>query len=229
MVDITSRDKFCALRRKSRLIFPSLLSCDFAHLSEEIVRAQVSGAQVLHLDIMDGHFVPNLSFGIPVVEAIRRSTDLVLDVHLMLSEPQKYIQAFRKAGADCMTFHIEAVPNPAQLLEEIKKTGAAAGLSLNPPTAVTDLEPWLPQCDVVLVMSVMPGFGGQKFTPSALEKLRWLAQHAPSEMQICVDGGVNETTATECWDAGATGLIAGSAFFGYPDYSQRMQVLRCLD
>ena len=160
------------------LVNPSLLSCDFAHLEEEIRRLERAGAKMLHLDIMDGHFVPNLSIGIPVVEAVRRSTDLPLDVHLMLSEPARYVQAFREAGADLLTIHIEAVPNPRPLLDEIHRLGAAAGISLNPTTPVSALDGCLDLCDLVLVMSVMPGFGGQEFNPVALEKLRQLREMA---------------------------------------------------
>ena len=144
---------------------------------------------MLHLDIMDGHFVPNLSFGLPVVEAIRRSTELPLDVHLMISEPARYVRQFRKAGADLLTIHIEAVADPRPLLREIRALGAGAGISLNPPTPVETLDGCLDLCDLVLVMSVMPGFGGQAFEPVALEKLRRLRALAGPDVLLSVDGG----------------------------------------
>lgn len=202
------------------LVAPSLLACDFAALGEEIRRVEAGGARVLHLDIMDGHFVPNLSFGIPVVEAVRRSTSLPLDVHLMISEPGRYVRAFRAAGADMLTFHVEAVADPRPLLEEIRGLGACPGLSLNPPTPVDSLRSGLDLCDLVLVMSVMPGFGGQSFDPAAPEKLRRLRAMAGADLLISVDGGVNRETAAICAQAGADMLVAGSALFSENDYGR---------
>ncbi len=214
-----------ALRISVPLIAPSLLACDFARLGDEIRRVEDAGAKLLHLDVMDGHFVPNLSIGIPVVEAVRRSTRLPLDVHLMISEPRRYAPRFRDAGADVLTFHIEVEPDPASLLEEIRAMGAAAGLSLNPPTDVSTLEPFLDLCDLVLVMSVMPGFGGQKFEESALVKLRWLNELAGSRLILSVDGGVNRETIGRCAAAGANMFVTGTALFGAEDYTQRMAEL----
>jgi ribulose-phosphate 3-epimerase len=162
------------LHAAAPLVDPSLLACDFARLGEEIRRVEQAGARLLHLDIMDGHFVPNLSIGIPVVEAVRRSTRLPLDVHLMISEPGRYVRPFREAGADLLTVHVEAVADPRPLLAQIRALGAAAGISLNPPTPVEALDGCLDLCDLVLVMSVMPGFGGQEFETEALRKLRRL-------------------------------------------------------
>lgn len=243
---MTSRDRFCQLASESFVILPSLLACDFAHLEREIRKVEEAGCQALHLDIMDGQFVPNLSFGIPVVEAIRRSTELVLDVHLMLAQPQDYFAAFRKAGADALTFHVEAMADQLapgrnfaheglsvtqagaipkltdttlRYLDQIHELGAANGLSLNPPTEVETLEPWLNACDNVLVMGVMPGFGGQKFHPNSIEKLRWLREHAPKTLLRSVDGGVNASTVSDCKNAGAVGLIMGTAIYDGVDAS----------
>ena len=205
-----------------------MLACDFARVEEEIRRVEAGGARILHLDIMDGHFVPNISFGVPVVRAIRRVTNLPLDVHLMLSEPGPYLKIFREAGADLLTIHIEAVPQPRPLLAEIRSLGAGVGLALNPPTPVAALEEFLPDCNLVLVMSVMPGFGGQKFEPVALEKLRRLRELAGRELLLSVDGGINHDTAGSCVAAGADLLIAGSALFSTDDYGRFIGDLRCL-
>jgi ribulose-phosphate 3-epimerase len=201
-------------------VAPSLLACDFAKLGKEIRRVEQAGAKLLHLDIMDGHFVPNLSFGLPVVEAIRRSTSLPLDVHLMISEPARYVKRFREAGADLLTIHIETVSDPRPLLGEIRALGAAVGISLNPPTPVDALNDCLDLCDLVLVMSVMPGFGGQQFELEALEKLRHLRAAAGLRLLLSVDGGVNLDTAASCAAAGADLLVTGSALFSQPHYGR---------
>ena len=208
------------------LIGPSLLASDFGNLAREVHRLEAAGAQILHLDIMDGHFVPNLSFGLPVVKAVRRATKLALDVHLMLSEPESFVEPFRQAGADLITFHIEAVEDPAPLLERIRSLGAGAGLALNPSTPAAAVEPYLDRCDLVLSMSVMPGFGGQEFQPAVLEKLRRLRQSAPREVLLSVDGGVNLETVGPCAGAGATLLVTGTALLGEKDYEQRLLELR---
>ncbi len=210
------------------LIAPSLLACDFAELREEIRRVEAGGARVLHLDIMDGHFVPNLSIGIPVVEAVRRSTDLPLDVHLMISEPGRYIRRFREAGADLLTIHVEAADDPRPLLEEIRSLGAGAGISLNPPTPVDSLEGCLDLCDLVLVMSVMPGFGGQEFDPAAPDKLRRLRELAGPDVLLSIDGGVNRDTAGICVEAGADMLVIGSALFSENDYGRFIKEVTAL-
>ncbi len=201
------------LRSAAPLIEPSLLACDFAHVADEIRRVEEAGAQILHLDVMDGHFVPNLSFGLPVVRAIRRVTDLVLDVHLMISEPGSYVEAFREAGADLLTFHVETVEQPRELLEEIRSLGAGAGITLNPATPIGALDDCLELCDLVLVMSVLAGFGGQQFEPVALEKLRYLRESAGDRLLLSVDGGVNHETIGPCAAAGADLCITGSALF----------------
>ncbi len=208
------------LHNATPLVNPSLLSCDFAHLEDEIRRLEQGGAKILHLDIMDGHFVPNLSFGIPVVEAVRRSTHLPLDVHLMVAEPARYLRAFRQAGADLLTFHIEVVPKPRPLLEEIHELGAAAGISLDPETPVSALEGCLDLCELILIMSVMPGFGGQEFNPHTVEKLHKLRELAGPDMLISVDGGIHQDTIRVCAEAGADLFVTGSALFSHRDYGR---------
>jgi ribulose-phosphate 3-epimerase len=213
------------LRAAAPAIAPSLLACDFAELREEIRRVERGGAHLLHLDIMDGHFVPNLSFGLPVVEAVRRSTDLPLDVHLMISEPARYLRQFRDAGADLLTVHIEVLPDPRPVLQEIRALGAAAGLTLKPPTPRETLSDCLDFCDVVLVMSVMPGFGGQAFEPVALEKLRRLRAMVGAQVLLSVDGGVNLETIGPCAEAGADLFVTGSALFSQNDYGRSIQAM----
>jgi len=206
-------------------VLPSLLACDFGNLEREVRAAEAAGATALHLDVMDGHFVPNLSFGLPLIGAIRKLTALPLDVHLMISNPGDYVRQYREAGADVLTIHAEVVQEPAELLEEIRSLGAAAGLALNPPMPIEQIEPALPYCDLVLVMSVMPGFGGQKFDCVALQKLRWLRDNSTCDALLEVDGGVNADTIADCTAAGAELLVAGTAFFGAADYAQRMAEL----
>jgi ribulose-phosphate 3-epimerase len=210
------------LRQAWPVIAPSLLASDFSRLRDEIQRLEAAGVHELHLDIMDGHFVPNISFGFPVIEAIRRCTKLPLDVHLMISEPAKYIERFRKAGADLITFHVEAVPEPRPLLRQIRDLGAVAGLTLNPSTPLATVEPYLPDCDLVLVMSVEAGFGGQAFEPQAVGRLRQLRSMAPPEMLLSVDGGVNPETIGGCSEAGSDVFVIGSAFFSHSDYAQTL-------
>jgi ribulose-phosphate 3-epimerase len=213
------------LRAASPMVLPSLLASDFTELRREIERVEEAGARALHVDVMDGHFVPNISLGVPVVEAVRRATKLPLDVHLMIEKPERYLEAFRDAGADGMTIHIEAVPDPRPLLDKIRSLGALAGLSLNPPTPLSTIEPSLPNCDLVLVMSVMPGFGGQKFDPRAYDKLRELRRLGDIDVLLEVDGGVNAETVGECAEAGADLLVAGVAIFHTDDYTATIRDL----
>jgi ribulose-phosphate 3-epimerase len=208
------------------LIGPSLLACDFANLGREVDAVRQAGARVLHLDVMDGHFVPNLSIGVPVVAAVRRVTDLPLDVHLMISEPARYVEAFREAGADLITFHVETVADPVPLLREIRRLGALAGVAISPPTPVSSLEPCLGDCDLVLVMTVMPGFGGQQLRSEGLDKLHWLTERAGRGTLLSVDGGVNGETIAPCAAAGAQMFVVGTGLFGYPDYRERLAKLR---
>lgn len=210
------------------MIGPSLLAADFRYLAWEIEQLEAAGARFLHLDIMDGHFVPNLSFGVPIVEAVRRATDLPLDVHLMISHPADLVELFRQAGADYLTIHIELNEDPRPLLDRIRKLGAGPGLSLNPPTPVDSVLPYLDHCDLVLAMSVMPGFGGQSFQWDVLEKLRRIREAAPQGMMISVDGGVNGETIGHCAEAGATMFIVGTGLLGHHNYRQRFSELTSL-
>ena len=229
MVRRLSRDEWkTRLRAAVPIVMPSILACDFGHLEREIELVEAGGAQALHLDVMDGHFVPNISFGIPIVEACRRATDLPLDVHLMIERPERYVKAFRDAGADGITIHIEAVPEPRPVLEKIQSLGAWAGLALNPPTPLSAIESSFPYCDLVLVMSVMPGFGGQQFNPIALEKLQALSEREDCDAFLEVDGGVTAETTGACADAGAELFVAGTAVFHTDDYAAALQRLQTL-
>lgn len=214
------------LRAASPGILPSLLACDFAQLEREIREVEAVGVPALHLDVMDGHFVPNLSIGVPIVEAVRRTTDLPLDVHLMISEPARYIEAFRKAGADSLTIHVEPISDPRPVLDQIRALGALAGLALNPPTPLAKIERSLPHCDLVLVMSVMPGFGGQKFENEALSKLRTLSGRDDCDVLLEVDGGVDLETVGPCAEAGAEMFVAGTAIFKHGDYASTIGQMR---
>ncbi|MBU2652746.1 MAG: ribulose-phosphate 3-epimerase [Bacteroidetes bacterium] len=198
------------------LIAPSVLAADFSRLGDEIADTVKAGADQLHLDIMDGHFVPNISYGPSVVKTVNSLTDLPLDVHLMLTNPEDFFEAFIKAGADAITFHIEVHPNPVSHLDKLHEMGVEAGLSLNPDKAVDLVLPYLEKCDRLLVMSVFPGFGGQKFIESTLttiEKARTFIDRHGLKTVIAVDGGVDGTNATRVVVAGADILVMGSAFY----------------
>ena len=222
---MSHRSNLADLRASAPVIAPSLLLCDFGHLADEISRLEAAGVRVLHLDVMDGHFVPNFTYGLTIVEAVRRLTRLPLDVHLMISQPHRYVERFCDAGADLVTFHIEAVDDPRPVLDAIRSKGAAAGLVINPPTPLSAITPYLDACDLVLVMSVMPGFGGQKFDASALEKLRQLSEHFRPELLLGIDGGVNQSTIASCAEAGAHLYVVGSAIFGKPNYAESVASL----
>jgi ribulose-phosphate 3-epimerase len=216
------------LRRKAPAVLPSLLLCDFRNLEREVRRLEEAGVAALHLDVMDGQFVPNLTYGMPIVEAFNRLTDLPLDVHLMVAQPERYLKAFREAGADVMTVHVEAVADPGLVLQEIRDLGALGGLALNPATPLDAVQPYLAACDLILVMSVPAGFGGQKFHPEALEKLRALRAQAGERLLLEVDGGVNAATTRDCVAAGAELLVVGSAIFAKPDYGVAVRDLERL-
>jgi ribulose-phosphate 3-epimerase len=226
---MTRQSTIAELRTSPPVVLPSLLLCDFGHLEREVRAVEAAGARALHLDVMDGVFVDNITYGMPIVEAVRRVTDLPLDVHLMIANPVDYIDAFADAGASTMTIHAEAVDDPRPVLEKIRERDAVAGLAINPPTPLEAIASALPYCDLVLCMSVMPGFGAQKFDPAALEKIRTLkAQHGDS-LLLEVDGGVNERTITECARAGAQMLVTGAAVFrSGASYQESLQTLTAL-
>ncbi len=213
------------LRNASPAVLPSLLQCDFGDLRSEVQRLQAAGIRALHLDVMDGHFVPNLSYGMPIVASLRKLTDLPLDVHLMISDPAAYVDDFAAAGADMLTFHIEAVPEPAQLIQQIHGHGIVAGVALNPDTPLESLSNCIEQVDAVLVMSVNAGFGGQAFHPNAVQRLQQLRQSHP-DLLLEVDGGIKPDTIGPCHQAGCDLFVVGSAIFGHDDYAAAVQQLR---
>lgn len=205
------------------LIAPSMLKCDFANLHREVELLESAGARVLHLDVMDGHFVPNLSYGPVVIQRLRASTRLPFDAHLMISEPERYLDDFLEAGCNLLTFHIEAVPEPVRLLRRIRERGAGAGLALNPGTPVEAILPFVSECDLILVMSVEPGFGGQKFMPVALEKVKRLRPLLGNSRLLSIDGGIGPGTIPLAAQAGANMFVVGSAIFDTRDYREAME------
>jgi len=209
-----------------KLIAPSILSADFAHLAAEIEAVTTAGADWLHVDVMDGHFVPNLTLGAPVVASLAKVCRIPLDVHLMISHPEKYIADFAKAGATYLTIHIEAATNPRKLIQEIRKLGCRPGITLRPGTPLTAIEPFLDEVDLVLVMTVEPGFGGQSFMVDQVEKIRLLKQWRGQQglkYLIEVDGGVNDKTVRQCQDADV--LVAGNFVFKN-DYAKAIATLK---
>lgn len=226
---MNQRSRFQQIRNSSPVILPSLLLCDFGNLEREVRMLEEAGVKALHLDVMDGNFVDNLSYGLPIVEAIRKLTELPLDVHLMINNPGKYIKRFCSAGADLITIHVEATDQPRQDLQQIRELGLGAGLALNPTSHLGLVEQCVPDCDLVLVMAVEAGFGGQKFNPDSLNRLKRLREIKPQDLLLQVDGGVNSSTIASCADAGAELFVVGSAIFRQANYRDAVaQLENCI-
>lgn len=210
----------------SVIISPSILSADFANLERDIKIVEDAGADWIHVDVMDGHFVPNITIGAPVVKSIRKVTQLPLDVHLMIENPEKYIEDFKNAGADIITFHYEAVDDVVSVINLIKSFGIKAGLSIKPKTKAEEIFEFLPMLDLVLVMTVEPGFGGQSFMHDCAQKIVELRQNASKDLIIQVDGGINNVTGHICSSLGANSLVAGNYIYGHKDISQAIRSLK---
>jgi len=207
-------------------IVPSILSADFARLADEITLVASAGARMIHLDVMDGHFVPNITIGPPVVAKLRKHSDLVFDTHLMISDPAQYVEAFAKAGADNITFHIETTDTPDQIVDRIHDLGCTAGITLNPETPVESIEKVAPRCDMVLVMTVHPGFGGQVFLDEAARKVIAVRRIVGPDIRVEVDGGIDPETTPAVVSYGADTLVAGNAIFGRSDRVAAMAAIR---
>lgn len=204
-------------------VAPSILSADFAKLGDEVKSISEAGAHYIHIDVMDGNFVPNITFGPPVIKAVRKYSDKVFDVHLMIERPERYIKNFVDAGADIIVVHAEACIHLHRVIQEIKSYGIKAGVSLNPHTPVEVIKHLIPELDMVLIMSVNPGFGGQSFIPFAVDKIKEV-RNLSKTIDIQVDGGINEETGKLCVDAGANVLVAGSYVFS-GDYKEKIEIL----
>ena len=213
----------------------SLLAADFSRLASDVKMVEDAGADLLHLDIMDGHFVNNISFGPGIVKSLQGKTNLPFDTHLMIENPQRYIKEFAEAGSKNITFHIEAVKNPkktAKLIKLIKKAGCSPGISLNPPTPISQIKPFLKNVDLILIMTVEPGFGGQEFISSALRKIRELRKiidRKKLRVDLEVDGGINQETAKMAVSAGANILVVGTYLFQSENIKKRVEELKCIE
>lgn len=206
-------------------IAPSILSADFANLAEEIRQVAAAGVKMIHLDVMDGHFVPNLTIGPPVVAKLRKHSDLFFDTHLMITDPEKYAPEFVKAGSDHISFHIETTKQPEKLIDKLHKMGVTAGVTVNPETPVETIEKVAPLCDMILVMTVHPGFGGQSFIAEAAKKCVHIRQIVGPNIRIEVDGGIDPKTTPAVVSYGADTLVAGNAVFGKPDRAAAIKAI----